>query len=169
MRSKVSVNCFIIQKLELCPMVNRIRKWYHKLLLAVDPTLVDPESDSIYLCGNSLGLMPKATQTIMMQQLDKWAKMWVIRPDLSKQLTGFRGVFGHMNGDIPWAHSDEHALEGIGRLVGAKKEEVSVCNGLTVNIHVLLVFHSQIVSTKYSIAECILQTDGDTSQNSSRV
>uniref|UniRef100_A0A8R1E5A9 Kynureninase n=1 Tax=Caenorhabditis japonica TaxID=281687 RepID=A0A8R1E5A9_CAEJA len=41
----------------------------------VDPSLVDPESDSIYLCGNSLGLMPKATEEVLKEHLDKWAKM----------------------------------------------------------------------------------------------
>ncbi|KAK5986595.1 putative Kynureninase, partial [Trichostrongylus colubriformis] len=89
-----------------------------------DLSLCDPESDSIYMCGNSLGLMPKATERIMMEQLDKWAKM---------------GVFGHRSGELPWAFCDEHALEGVAQLVGAKPEEVALCNGLTVNIHVLLV------------------------------
>ncbi|VDO68222.1 unnamed protein product [Heligmosomoides polygyrus] len=88
-----------------------------------DLSLCDPESDAIYMCGNSLGLMPKATERIMKEQLDKWAKM---------------GVFGHTRGELPWAHCDEHALEGVASLVGAKPEEVALCNGLTVNIHVLL-------------------------------
>ncbi|CAI2357195.1 unnamed protein product [Caenorhabditis sp. 36 PRJEB53466] len=102
----------------------------------VDPTLVDPESDSIYLCGNSLGLMPKATGRKMQEQLDKWAK---------------QGVFGHMSGDLPWAHADEHALEGVGRLVGAKKEEIAVCNSLTVNIHILLTAFYKPTDTRHKI------------------
>lgn len=48
-------------------------------------------------------------------------------------------MFGHLNGSLPWAYCDEAGLEGVARLVGAKKEEVALCNGLTVNIHVLLV------------------------------
>ncbi|KAF1748053.1 hypothetical protein GCK72_024520 [Caenorhabditis remanei] len=102
----------------------------------VDTTLVDPEADSIYLCGNSLGLMPKVTAEVMKEHLDKWAKM---------------GVFGHMTGEVPWAHSDEHCLEGVGRLVGAKKEEVSVCNSLTVNIHVLLTAFYKPTETRHKI------------------
>ncbi|KAE9554727.1 hypothetical protein FO519_002055 [Halicephalobus sp. NKZ332] len=39
-----------------------------------DLTLIDPDEDSIYLCGNSLGLMPKATKEITNEQFDKWAK-----------------------------------------------------------------------------------------------
>ncbi|VDL78784.1 unnamed protein product [Nippostrongylus brasiliensis] len=88
-----------------------------------DLSLCDPDSDAIYMCGNSLGLMPKATKRIMNEQLDKWAKM---------------GVFGHTRGELPWAHCDEHALEGVAHLVGAKTDEIALCNGLTVNIHVLL-------------------------------
>ncbi|UMM41942.1 hypothetical protein L5515_017971 [Caenorhabditis briggsae] len=102
----------------------------------VDPTLVDPNADSIYLCGNSLGLMPKVTEEVMKEHLDKWAKM---------------GVFGHMTGEVPWAHSDEHCLEGVGRLVGAKKEEVSVANSLTVNIHVLLTAFYKPTETRHKI------------------
>ena len=43
--------------------------------VSVDTLLCDPEADSIYLCGNSLGLMPRATERIMKEQLDKWARM----------------------------------------------------------------------------------------------
>uniref|UniRef100_A0A7E4VJY2 Kynureninase n=1 Tax=Panagrellus redivivus TaxID=6233 RepID=A0A7E4VJY2_PANRE len=41
----------------------------------VDPKLIDPDEDSIYLCGNSLGLMPKATKEITREQFEKWAHM----------------------------------------------------------------------------------------------
>ncbi|CAD6184983.1 unnamed protein product [Caenorhabditis auriculariae] len=89
----------------------------------VDTSLVDPNKDAIYLCGNSLGLMPRVTERIMREQMDKWARM---------------GVFGHTTGELPWAYADEAALDGVAQLVGASSEEVAVCNGLTVNIHVLL-------------------------------
>ncbi|CAB3400365.1 unnamed protein product [Caenorhabditis bovis] len=102
----------------------------------VDPSLIDPESDSIYLCGNSLGLMPKITSELMQKEFNKWAEM---------------GVFGHTNGEIPWAHGDEHCLEGVAQLVGAKKEEVAVCNGLTINIHVLLTAFYNPTETRHKI------------------
>jgi len=35
----------------------------------------DEESECIYLCGNSLGLKPKAVDVYLSRQLDKWAKM----------------------------------------------------------------------------------------------
>ncbi|CAI5454969.1 unnamed protein product [Caenorhabditis angaria] len=102
----------------------------------VDASLVDPESDGIYLCGNSLGLMPKATERIMTEQLDKWSKL---------------GVFGHLSGDIPWAHADELAVTEVGHLVGAKPEEIAVCNGLTINIHVLLSAFYKPTETRHKI------------------
>ncbi|KJH41656.1 kynureninase [Dictyocaulus viviparus] len=101
-----------------------------------DKALCDPESDAIYMCGNSLGLMPKVTERIMNEQLDKWAKM---------------GVFGHTHGDLPWALCDECALDGVANLVGAKPDEVALCNGLTVNIHVLLTAFYKPTDTRHKI------------------
>ncbi|TKR58414.1 hypothetical protein L596_029862 [Steinernema carpocapsae] len=94
-----------------------------KTLPQVDLTLVKPEDDSIYMCGNSLGLMPKATREIMNRQFDKWAGM---------------GVFGHTEGELPWAHCDESTLDEIAPIVGAEPSEVSMMNSLTVNLHILL-------------------------------
>lgn len=69
-----------------------------------------------------------------------------------------------MSGEVPWAHCDEYCLEGVGRLVGAKKEEVSVCNSLTVNIHVLLVNVKTIgVNANLTNSDFLLQTHGDSS------
>ena len=31
--------------------------------------------DSIYLCGNSLGLMPRATRELLGRELDDWARL----------------------------------------------------------------------------------------------
>jgi kynureninase len=42
----------------------------------VDLSLIkDPEEDSIYLCGNSLGLMPKCIAKLTEDQFQKWAQM----------------------------------------------------------------------------------------------
>ncbi|KAK0405137.1 hypothetical protein QR680_017816 [Steinernema hermaphroditum] len=94
-----------------------------KTLPQVDLSLVNPEEECIYMCGNSLGLMPKATKEIMDRQFEKWAGM---------------GVFGHTEGELPWAHCDECTLDGIAPLVGAEPSEVAMMNGLTVNLHILL-------------------------------
>lgn len=42
----------------------------------VDLSLVDGEKDSVYFCGNSLGLQPKEAQTLVMQEMEKWQQMY---------------------------------------------------------------------------------------------
>ncbi|KAI7898196.1 uncharacterized protein BX663DRAFT_265084 [Cokeromyces recurvatus] len=37
----------------------------------------ETDEECIYLCGNSLGLMPKRTRTIINQELDAWAQRYV--------------------------------------------------------------------------------------------
>ncbi|KAI6243620.1 Kynureninase [Aphelenchoides fujianensis] len=88
-----------------------------------DKSLVDPKEESIYLCGNSLGLLPKATQGFLDEQLKKWAE---------------QGVFGHHFEPVPWVTGDDCCVEGVERLVGAKSGEVALMNGLTINLHILL-------------------------------
>lgn len=50
------------------------------LAISVDLNLVNPEDTSIYLCGNSLGLMPKAVRTHVDRHLKAWAEMLVSFP-----------------------------------------------------------------------------------------
>ncbi len=78
----------------------------------------------LYLVGNSLGLQPRATRGIVLEELDSWAT---------------RGVRGHFEGKRPWAPYHEFLAEPMARLVGAEPQEVVVMNGLTVNLHLLMV------------------------------
>ncbi|VBB28288.1 unnamed protein product [Acanthocheilonema viteae] len=94
-----------------------------KTLPHVDLLLVNANDDAIYMCGNSLGLMPKGTKRIMDEQFEKWANM---------------GVFGHFQEPLAWAQSDESILDSIAELVGAHRTEVALMNSLTVNLHILL-------------------------------
>ncbi|PIO63676.1 kynureninase, partial [Teladorsagia circumcincta] len=55
------------------------------------------------------------------------------------------------SGELPWAFCDEHAIEGVAQLVGAKPEEIALCNGLTVNIHVLLTAFYKPTDTRHKI------------------
>ncbi|VDD84885.1 unnamed protein product [Enterobius vermicularis] len=105
-------------------------------LTAVEPSFVNPDEDSIYLCGNSLGLMAKKTEYYMKQQLEKWAKL---------------GVLGHTLGPLPWAHCDEALVDGVAKLVGAKPVEVVLMNSLTVNLHCLLTAFYKPSSTRWKI------------------
>lgn len=88
----------------------------------VDGKLCNLEDESIYLCGNSLGLMPLAAPHYINRELEKWATT---------------GVHGHHNGDLPWARCDDYVITRSAELVGALPEEVSCQSGLSVNLHLL--------------------------------
>uniref|UniRef100_A0A0N5CGH2 Kynureninase n=1 Tax=Strongyloides papillosus TaxID=174720 RepID=A0A0N5CGH2_STREA len=102
----------------------------------VDHSLVNDDEDSIYMCGNSLGLQPKPTKGIMDRQFKKWAEY---------------GVFGHVDGELPWAFGDELLLDDIASIVGGSPNEIAMMNGLTVNIHCLLTAFYKPTPTRYKI------------------
>ncbi|GFR81651.1 kynureninase [Elysia marginata] len=105
-------------------------------ILHTDPKLVSPDEDSIYLCGNSLGLCPKKAKDHLMVEMDKWAT---------------RGVQGHMTGDLPWAMCGEILEEDMMKIVGGKREEVAIMNGLTVNLHLLMMSFYRPTKDRYKI------------------
>ncbi|XP_078690397.1 kynureninase-like isoform X1 [Branchiostoma floridae x Branchiostoma belcheri] len=107
-----------------------------KDLPPTDPTLVCADDDCVYLCGNSLGLQPKGVRKYLEQDLDYWARY---------------GVFGHFEGARPWALCDEYVIEQSARIVGARPEEVACMNGLTVNLHLLLVSFYQPTAARHKI------------------
>jgi len=92
--------------------------------------------DSVYFTGNSLGLQPKQTAQNIQQELDDWAKY---------------GVEGHWNAQNPWLSYHELLTKQAAKLVGAKPIEVVMMNGLTVNLHLLLVSFYQPTDTRYKI------------------
>ena len=77
----------------------------------------------IYLCGNSLGLMPHAAEASVNEVIENWKH---------------RGVEGHFKGERPWATYHRLARDGFAELAGALPEEVVAMNTLTVNLHVLM-------------------------------
>lgn len=80
--------------------------------------------DGIYLVGNSLGALPRATRTTVQTELDRW---------------GTLGVEGHFTGDLAWKDYHELVAAQLARLVGAKPSEVVAMNALTVNLHLLMI------------------------------
>ncbi|MFO7890549.1 MAG: kynureninase [bacterium] len=79
--------------------------------------------DTIYLDGNSLGLMPKDTHTVVERIMDEWKNL---------------GIRGWLDGKIPWFYFAETLGEKTAPLVGAAPAEV-ICTGTTtVNIHSLI-------------------------------
>ncbi len=84
----------------------------------------DDGSDEVYLCGNSLGCMPKTVPNLLARECEAWSR---------------RGVEGHLTGDAPWYTYHELVREGLARIVGAEPTEVVAMNSLTVNLHLMLV------------------------------
>ena len=78
---------------------------------------------SIYLNGNSLGLLSKEAASSLLKVLDEW-----------KQL----GVQGWTNEEHPWFYLAENLGKKAAKLIGAKPEEVVATGTTTVNLHALV-------------------------------
>lgn len=105
-------------------------------LATVDPDLVDPKEECVYLCGNSLGLKPRTADTYMQEQLDKWANT---------------GAELHFTEPLPAALCDQYGREEVGRLVGADPTSVILMNSLTVNLNLLMLSFYQPTPERYKI------------------
>ncbi len=107
-----------------------------------------------YLCGNSLGLAPKAARATVGQELVAWENL---------------GVEGHFKHERPWVSFHELFATHLAQIVGAKPYEVVAMNTLTVNLHLMLtsfyrpnsrrfkvlVGHTAFPSDRYAIASQI--------------
>ncbi|TPV35676.1 kynureninase [Paucihalobacter ruber] len=90
----------------------------------------------IYMCGNSLGLQPKSTQSYINQELEDWANL---------------GVEGHTQAKNPWLNYHEYLTGSMAQIVGAKPIEVVVMNTLTVNLHLMMVSFYKPTKSRYKI------------------
>jgi kynureninase len=79
--------------------------------------------ECIYLCGNSLGLQPKTTEKYLFAELKNWKE---------------HGVEGHFTGSKPWVSYHLNAKRTLGKILGAKEDEVVAMNNLTSNLHLAL-------------------------------
>ncbi len=94
------------------------------------------QKDSIYLCGNSLGLQPKTAQKYLQQDMEDWAKL---------------GVEGHFKGQNPWFHYHKFLTSQSAKLVGALDLEVVVMNQLSVNLQLLLTSFYKPTTSRFKI------------------
>lgn len=83
--------------------------------------------NSIYMDGNSLGLLSKRAERTLLESLNDWKE---------------HGIDGWTNGKHPWFFLSEKLGEMIAPLVGAVANEVIVTGSTTVNLH-------QLVATFY--------------------
>ncbi len=108
-------------------------------LRAFRDEFIFPQHDGkpvIYFTGNSLGLQPKSAAAALQQELADWAQY---------------GVEGHFHAKMPWYPYHEFFSESLAKLVGAKPTEVVAMNGLTVNLHLLLVSFYRPTATRFKI------------------
>jgi kynureninase len=90
------------------------------------------DTPSIYICGNSLGLMPKNTRQLIDDELDAWSQ---------------RAVEAHFNhpgsnggGEkTDWVDIDLPLIPLLAPLVGARQNEVAAMGSLTANLNALLI------------------------------
>lgn len=92
--------------------------------------------DTVYLCGNSLGLQPRGTAALLAEELEDWATL---------------GVEGHFDGRRPWYDYHEMFAEPLGHVVGALPHEVVVMGSLTANLHMLMVSFYRPTPSRYKI------------------
>ena len=90
----------------------------------------------IYLVGNSLGLQPKNVSDYINIELEDWAKY---------------GVEGHFEARHPWFSYHELLMDKGAKIVGARNGEVVHMNGLTTNIHLLMVSFYRPTEKRYKI------------------
>lgn len=100
------------------------------------PSGANKGKPSIYLCGNSLGLQPKSTETALMQELKDWQEL---------------GVEGHFEARNPWLPYHEFLTKQYAAIVGAKPHEVVAMNTLTVNLHLMMVSFYRPTESRYKI------------------
>lgn len=93
-------------------------------------------TDTIYFCGNSLGLQPKQTANYIQEELDKWKDL---------------GVEGHFTGEKQWMTFHKLSKGPLARLVGANESEVVAMNNLTSNLHFLMVSFYRPTKQRFKI------------------
>lgn len=103
------------QQLDIEDSLNRFREEFYL------------KPNSIYMDGNSLGLLSKRAERTLLESLNDWKE---------------HGIDGWTNGKHPWFFLSEKLGEMIAPLVGAAANEVIVTGSTTVNLH-------QLVATFY--------------------
>ena len=93
-------------------------------------------ADTIYLCGNSLGLAPKTAKDALLYELEHWQT---------------HGVEGHFRGEMPWMEYHKFLANQTAHIAGASEEEVVVMNTLTTNLHLMMATFYRPNSQRYKI------------------
>lgn len=84
-------------------------------------------SDSIYMDGNSLGLLSRRAERTLLEVVDAWKT---------------QGIDGWLQGQYPWFYLSEKLAALSAPLVGGSEDEIIVTGSTTTNLH-------QLVATFY--------------------
>ncbi len=93
-------------------------------------------NDVIYFCGNSLGLQPKNVAAAIETELTTWREL---------------AIGGYFGGTNPWLHYQEYTRSTLAGMMGAKENEITVMNALTVNLHLLMLSFYKPTATRFKI------------------
>ncbi|PGL71666.1 kynureninase [Bacillus sp. AFS055030] len=104
------------------------------------------QPNTIYLDGNSLGLLSKRAEQSLLDLLDSWKTL---------------AIDGWMQGDHPWYYFAEKLGALSAPLVGAKENEVIVTGSTTTNLHQLIAsfYHPNGQKTKILADELNFPSD----------
>ncbi|YCA44507.1 kynureninase [Bacillus sp. JZ8] len=104
------------------------------------------KEDSIYMDGNSLGLLSKRAERTLLEVVNDWKNL---------------GIDGWSSGKHPWFTLSENLGKKLAPLIGASAEEVIVTGSTTVNLHQLLstFYHPKGTRTKILADELNFPSD----------
>jgi len=100
------------------------------------PRMADRCTPAVYLCGNSLGPMPRGVRELMHETLDDWSDL---------------GVKGHHDARRPWIPYADSIVPLMASLVGADALDVVLINTLTGNLHLLMASFYRPTRTRSAI------------------
>ncbi|KAI0636839.1 kynureninase [Trametes polyzona] len=91
-----------------------------------------------YLCGNSLGLLPKRSKKLVQEELEVWAT---------------RAVEGHFDHPLgrSWMYIADTVHPYLAEIVGARQSEVACMGTLTANLHLMLNAFYKPTAERYKI------------------
>jgi kynureninase len=92
--------------------------------------------DTIYFCGNSLGLQPKNVSAAIQQELKDWQNI---------------AIGGYLHAKNPWLYYQHNFCKPLSKIVGCCEHEVTVMNTLTVNLHLMLLSFYHPTKERYKI------------------
>jgi kynureninase len=97
-----------------------LREFRNRFHIPPTPT----QTESVYLCGHSLGLQPISTRDYLEAELLDWQNL---------------AVKAHFEGQRPWMYYHELVTDSLARLTGAQSTEVVAMNSLTANLHLMMI------------------------------